>query len=226
VEAGHGGALTVPQIHGHNASTIISANTGETTTVSQYRGFTDLGVTTSGTGTAGTAQILTDYYGFHTGNNPTSFGSGTVISNRPFAFFTNNSTWRSRVGYLDQHRILGRADTHSSGGTFTIDLSASGTGFYVITLTSNITGFTFTNAPAVTNGYIQLRLLFLQDGTGGRTISFTAAGGETFLFKNGVKTLSDSTAAPEGLVAEVFTSRHDGTNTRYYWNIDNQEYVL
>jgi len=168
---------------------------------------------------------LSDYYGFHTGSNPTTFGSGTLITNRPFAFYSGNSTWRSRVGYLDQHRILGLAATHSSGGTYTIDLGASGSGFHIITLTSNITGFTFTNAPTVTNGYIQVRLLFLQDGTGGRTISFTAAGGETFLFKNGVSTLADSTAAPEGLIAEVFTSRHDGSNTRYYWNIDNGEYV-
>lgn len=226
VDAGHGGVFTVPQIHGHSTSATIAANTGgETTTVSQYRGFSDFGVSTGGTGTPGTAQILTDYYGFHTGANPSTFGSGTVISNRPFAFFTANSIWRSRVGLLDQFRFVGLSATHSSGANYNIDLGASGTAFHTVTLTSNITGFTFTNAPTSTNAICMVRLMFQQDGTGGRTISFTAGGSEIFLFKNGIKTLTDSTAAPEGLIVDVF-SRYDGTNTRYYWNIDNGEYIL
>jgi len=224
-DAGHGGAFTVPQIHGHNSAATIAANTGETTTVTQYRGFADLGVTTSGTGTPGTAQILTDYYGFYTGAAPSTFGSGTVISNRPFAFFTTNSTWRSRVGLLDQFRFIGLSATHSSGANYNIDLAVSGNAFHTVTLTSNITGFTFTNAPTSTNAICMVRLMFQQDGTGGRTISFTAGGSEIFLFKNGIKTLTDSTAAPEGLIVDVF-SRYDGTNTRYYWNIDNGEYIL
>ena len=225
IDAGHGGALTVSQIHGVQASATIAANTGETTTVTDYRGFSDTGISTSGTGTTGTNQILTNYYGFYTGLAPSSFGSGTVITSRPYAFYTNNSVWRSRIGYLDQHRIFGITATHSSSGAYTIDLGASGSGFHIITLGANITGFTFTNAPTITVGTSLVRLLFLQDGTGGRTISFTASGGETFLFKNGIKTLTDSTAAPEGLVVDIFT-RYDGTNTRYYWNIDNGEYVL
>ena len=225
VDSGHGGAFTVPQIHGHNSAATIAANTGETTTVTQYRGFVDLGLTTAGTGTPGTAQVLGDYYGFYTGIAPSSFGSGTVLSNRPYAFYTTNSVWRSRVGLLDQFRFIGLSATHSSGANYNIDLGVSGTAFHTVTLTSNITGFTFTNAPTSTNAICMVRLMFQQDGTGGRTISFTAGGSEIFLYKNGIKTLTDSTAAPEGLIVDVF-SRYDGTNTRYYWNIDNGEYVL
>jgi hypothetical protein len=80
------------------------------------------------------------------------------------------------------------------------------------------------NFPTSTSIISEFDIVFIQDGTGGRTISFTPTSTEVFKFRNGTNTLADSTAAPEVLHAKVFT-RYDGTKTIFYWDIDNREYV-
>ena len=220
IVAGHGGALTIPQTIGVVSDLAIARNTGDTTTLSEAWAFRDLGITYSGTGVTGTNSIVTEYTAYETGNSSPS------STNTPWAFRVRASgqNWRSRIGAVDLPRRWPVAATHSSGGAYTVNWQTTGHGFHLITLTSNITSFTMSNFPTSALQVTEFDLVFIQDGTGGRTISFTPTGSEVFKFRNGTSSLSDSTAAPEVLHAKVFT-RYDGTKTIFYWDIDNREYV-
>jgi hypothetical protein len=220
IVAGHGGALTIPRTIGVLNDFIVARNTGDTTTLTEAWGFRDQGITYSGTGVTGTNSIVTDYTAFETGVNAPS------STNTPWAFRvrTSSQNWRSAIGAVDLPKRWGTTTTHSSAGAYTVDYQSSGNGFRQITLTSNITSFTMSNFPTSTTQVTEFDLVFIQDGTGGRTISFTPTGSEVFKFRNGTSSLSDSTAAPEILHAKVFV-RYDGTKSIYYWDIDNREYV-
>jgi len=220
IVAGHGGALTIPRTAGVVNDLLVGRNTGDTTTLTEAWAFRDQGITYSGTGTTGTNSVVTDYTAFETGVNAPS------STNTPWAFRvrTSSQNWRSRIGAVDLPRRWPIVATHSSGAAYTVDFQTVGHGFHLITLTSNITSFTMSNFPTSTVMVCEFDLVFIQDGTGGRTISFTPTSTEVFKFRNGTNTLADSTAAPEILHAKVFT-RYDGTKTIFYWDIDNREYV-
>jgi len=220
VMAGHGGALTIPRMVGYVNDFNVGGNTGETTTITDAWAFRDQGPQYSGTGTTGTERVITNYHSYETG---VSYPSST---NTPWAFYVRSTSqnWRSRIGAVDLPKRWPVNATHSSGGAYTVNFQTTGHGFHVITLTSNITSFTMSNFPTSTAQICEFDLVFIQDGTGGRTISFTPTGSEVFKFRNGTNTLADSTAAPEILHAKVFT-RYDGTKTIFYWDIDNREYV-
>jgi hypothetical protein len=220
IVAGHGGALTIPRTMGVTNDLTIARNTGDTTTLTEVWAFRDQGVTYSGTGTTGTNSIVTDYTAFETGvNTPSS-------TNTPWAFRvrTSGQNWRSRIGAVDLPQRWSTTTTHSASGAYTVDFSSTGNGFRQVTLSSNITSFTMSNFPTSTTVISEFDIVFIQDGTGGRTISFTPTSTEVFKFRNGTNALSDSTAAPEILHAKVFV-RYDGTKSIYYWDIDNREYV-
>jgi hypothetical protein len=195
-------------------------NMGDITRVTEMWAFRDQGIAYSGTGSTGTNSIITDYTAYETGLNAPS------STNTPWAFRvrTASQNWRSSIGAMDLPKRWGTTTTHSSGGAYTVNWQTTGHGFHLITLTSNITSFTMSNFPTSALQVTEFDLVFIQDGTGGRTISFTPTGSEVFKFRNGTSSLGDSTAAPEVLHAKVFT-RYDGTKTVFYWDIDNREYV-
>jgi len=220
IVAGHGGALTIPRSVGYVNDVGFARNTGDTTTVTEMWAFRDQGISYSGTGTTGTNSIVTDYVAYETGVNAPS------STNTPWAFRVRSTSqnWRSSIGATDLPKRWSTSTTHSSGGAYTVDYQSSGNGFRQVTLTSNITSFTMSNFPTSTNQISEFDIVFIQDGTGGRTISFTPTSTEVFKFRNGTSSLSDSTAAPEVLHAKVFV-RYDGTKSIYYWDIDNREYI-
>ena len=93
------------------------------------------------------------------------------------------------VGYYSE---MSYEATHSASGTLTVDYNNGNT--QIVTLGANITSFTMSNFPGDNSStgspMIGSVTLFLkQDGTGGRTVSFTAGLGETFKIANGVTTV-------------------------------------
>jgi hypothetical protein len=220
IVAGHAGDLTIPRVVGYVNDVNFARNTGDTTRVTEMWAFRDQGIAYSGTGTTGTNSILTDYTAYETGLNAPS------STNTPWAFRVRSTSqnWRSSIGASDLPKRWSTSTTHSSGSAYTVDYQSSGNGFRQVTLTSNITSFTMSNFPTSTVIISEFDIVFIQDGTGGRTIAFTPTSTEVFKFRNGTNSLSDSTAAPEVLHAKVFV-RYDGTKSIYYWDIDNREYV-
>jgi len=221
IVAGHAGDLTIPRVVGYLNDVAFARNSTDITRVTEMWAFRDQGITYSGNmGVTGTNSIITDYTAYETGLNAPS------STNTPWAFRvrTASQSWRSSIGAMDLPKRWGTTTTHSSGGAYTVDYQSAGNGFRQITLSSNITSFTMSNFPTNTNIISEFDIVFIQDGTGGRTISFTPTSTEVFKFRNGTNSLSDSTAAPEVLHAKVFV-RYDGSKSIFYWDIDNREYV-
>ena len=116
------------------------------------------------------------------------------------------------VGYYSE---MSYEATHSASGTLTVDYNNGNT--QIVTLGANITSFTMSNFPGDNSStgspMIGSVTLFLkQDGTGGRTVSFTAGLGETFKIANGVTTVD--TGAGNYTVVSVM--HVDGT---YLWTV-------
>ena len=127
----------------------------------------------------------------------------------------DQSNYLEKFGAVEQYSEYAYEAAHSSGGSFTVDYNNGNT--QIIELTSNITSFTMSNFPGTNNitgnNHIGTVTLFLQqDGTGGRTISFTAGASETFKIANGVTTAD--TGAGNFTVAHVMK-----VGSTYLWTI-------
>jgi hypothetical protein len=157
------------------------------------------------------ASTVTNSYGFYYSHNP----DNTTFTNDPYAFYTNDDSVRSNPGALNKFNEYSYNATHSSGSTYTIDW-ANGN-LQTVTLTSNITGFTMSNFPTSTKQSVGVTLYLVQDGTGSRSMTFSATGGETFKFANGVTTSSVSSA--NDIQTVYIFSRYNGTSNTFYWTL-------
>ena len=120
-----------------------------------------------------------------------------------------------KLGSVKHYSELAYEATHSASGTFTVDYDNGNS--QIITLSDNITSFTMSNFPgdnqwSGTPMIGALTLYLKQDGTGGRTVSFTAGASETFKIANGITTV-DSGA---NNYTVVHVQHVDGT---YLWTI-------
>jgi hypothetical protein len=180
----------------NNASTTNSVTNGYGVSVAHYQ---------YGPGT----QTMTNYTAFD------YKGGGADATNTPYLLNTTEDKIKTRPGALEKFNEWSYNATHSSGGTYTIDW-ANGN-LQTVTLTSNITGFTMSNFPTDSNQSVGVTLYLVQDGTGSRTMTFSASGGETFKFANGSNSSSVS-SANDIQVCYIF-SRYDGTNNTFYWTL-------
>jgi hypothetical protein len=206
---GHGGDITFYNMSGVVGNNSVQANTGEFTRVTNLASFLALGGA-GGTGSYGTNQVVTNRYAFRQVDQSSSSGAVT----NDYSFATEYHAARAKPGAIERFREYGKVATHSAAGTYTVDAANN---LHIVTLGANITSFTMSNFPAVTSQSAAVTLLLVQDGTGGRSVTFTAGASETFKFANGT-TSSSITAANDIQVVYVF-SRYNGSSTTYYWTI-------
>ena len=206
----------------NNAGTVNFTNAhGMTTIPIEYENMT--GVVTNSKGIEVRSPSSYSYGGF-TGDGLTvtnSYGyyynhdTNTTYTNTPYAFYTNNDSVKNRPGAFDKFSEHSHTATHGSNGAFTIDW-ANGN-LQTITLGANITGFTMSNFPTSTSKSVGITLYLVQDGTGSRTMTFSATGGETFKFANGAN--SSSVSSANDIQTVYIFSRYTGSANIYYWTL-------
>jgi hypothetical protein len=158
-----------------------------------------------------TNLTVTNSYGYYYQHSP----DNATFTNDPYAFYTTDDSVRNRPGALEKFNEYSYNATHSSGSTYTIDW-ANGN-LQTVTLTSNITGFTMSNFPTSAKQSVGVTLYLVQDGTGSRAMTFSASGGETFKFANGVTTSSVSSA--NDIQTVYIFSRYNGSSNTFYWTL-------
>jgi len=199
------GSITATTAYGLRVSTGVVTNNASTTTSLTNQYGVSVGHSQYGPGT----QTTTNYTAFNYA------GGGNAASNTPYLLNTSDDKMKTRPGALEKFNEWSYNATHSSGSTYTIDW-ANGN-LQTVTLTSNITGFTMSNFPTDSNQSVGVTLYLVQDGTGSRTMTFTAASGETFKFANGSNSSSVS-SANDIQVCYIF-SRYDGSSNTFYWTL-------
>jgi hypothetical protein len=199
------GSITATNAWGLRVSTALVTNNASTTNSVTNQYGVSVGHDQYGPGT----QTMTDYTAFD------YRGGGNNATNIPYLLKTSDDKVKTRPGALEKFNEWSYNATHSSGSTYTIDW-ANGN-LQTVTLTSNITGFTMSNFPTDSNQSVGVTLYLVQDGTGSRTMSFTAASGETFKFANGANTSSVS-AANDIQTVYIF-SKYNGSALTYYWTL-------
>ena len=164
---------------------------------------------------SGGSQTVTNSYGLYYAHDRSGGGSNTIYTNDPYFLYTTDDSVRTNPGAINKFNEYSYNATHSSGSTYTIDW-ANGN-LQTVTLTSNITGFTMSNFPTDTKQSVGVTLYLVQDGTGSRTMAFTAGSGETFKFANGANTSSVSSA--NDIQTVYIFSRYNGTSNTFYWTL-------
>ena len=165
----------------------------------------------------GKTHITTETAMYHTHNLSFSGSNNIVWDSGAKGYNVKNDqpNYLEKFGSVEQYSEHAYETTHSSAATYTVDYSNGNA--QLVTLGANITSFTMSNFPGTNNitgnNMIGSVTLFLQqDGTGGRTISFTAGAGETFKIANGVTTAD--TGANNITVAHVMK-----VGSTYLWTI-------
>jgi dsDNA-binding SOS-regulon protein len=196
------------------SNTIRNSNTaGITATLNNYYGVYSMAAQTGNESNSGTLAITNDTGFYHYVNTYARENNPQQPTNT-YAFATNYNKARSKPGALEQFSEYGSTSTHSSSGTYTVDANNN---LQIVTLGANITSFTMSNFIADAKYSHGVTLYLVQDGTGGRTVSFTAGASETFKFANG-GTTSTVTAANDIQVVYIF-SKYNGTSLTYYWTL-------
>jgi hypothetical protein len=162
-------------------------------------------------GFTGDGLTVTNTYGYYYTHN----GQETTFTNRPYAFYTDDDSVKNRPGAFDKFSEWSHNATHSANGAYTVDW-ANGN-LQTVTLGANITGFTMSNFPTDIKRSVGVTLYLVQDGTGSRTMSFSATGGETFKFANGATT-SPVSSANDIQTVYIF-SRYNGSSNTFYWTL-------
>ena len=199
------GNITATTAYGTRVTTgIVNNNASTTTSVTNQYGVS-VGHSQYGPGTT----TMTNYTAFN------YTGGGHNATNTPYLLNTSDDKMKTRPGALEKFNEWSYNTTHSSGSTYTIDW-ANGN-LQTVTLTSNITGFTMSNFPTDSSQSVGVTLYLVQDGTGSRTMTFSAASGETFKFANGINSSSVS-SANDIQVCYIF-SRYDGSSNTFYWTL-------
>ena len=164
---------------------------------------------------------VTNSYGFYYKHyNAESYDVGgdqnaVTFTNDPYCFYTSEDYVRNRPGAFEKFNEYSYNATHSANGAYTIDW-ANGT-LQTVTLGANITGFTMSNFPTSTKQSVGITLYLVQDGTGSRTMTFSATGGETFKFANGVN--SSTVSSANDIQTVYIFSRYTGSANIYYWTL-------
>ena len=169
---------------------------------------------------SGGATITNSYGYYYKHYTAESYGqggdeNGATFTNRPYCFYTSSDDVRSRIGAVEKFNEWSYSATHSGNGAYTIDYDNGN--LQTVTLGANITGFTMSNFPTDANQSVGITLYLVQDGTGSRGMTFTASGGETFKFANGVTTSSVSSA--NDIQTVYIFSRYTGSANIYYWTL-------
>ena len=164
---------------------------------------------------------VTNSYGFYYKHyNADSYDVGgdenaVTFTNDPYCFYTSEDYVRNRPGAFEKFNEYSYNATHSANGAYTIDW-ANGN-LQTVTLGANITGFTMSNFPTSTKQSVGITLYLVQDGTGSRTMTFSATGGETFKFANGVN--SSTVSSANDIQTVYIFSRYTGSANIYYWTL-------
>lgn len=150
------------------------------------------------------------------------YGNGSLIDDDYGANLISHGSdvrWvNSDLARVRSYQEAVQRTTHSSGGTLTIDCGVGVGMMKRVILTSNITGFDFSNTDYGSGRAHSITLLLQQDGTGSRTVSFTDAGSNPgFLFCGGNKAI-DSTANSITVVHLMSLQDAQGNN-KWYWNV-------
>jgi hypothetical protein len=162
-----------------------------------------------------TNLTVTNSYGYYYKHYDSNDGQNATFTNTPYSFYSSGDEVRNRPGAFDKFSEYAYRTTHSSNGAYTIDW-ANGN-LQQVTLGANITGFTMSNFPTNERFSVGLTLYLVQDGTGSRGVTFSAAGGDTFKFANGTTTSSVSSA--NDIQTVYIFSRYNGSSNTYYWTI-------
>ena len=158
----------------------------------------------------GSSLTVTNSYGFYYKAN-----SGPTFTNDPYFLYTTDDSVRSRIGAVEKFNEYSYNTTHSSNGVYIVDY-ANGN-LQTVTLGANITGFAMSGFPTSIKQSVGITLYLVQDGTGSRTMTFSATGGETFKFANGGN--SSSVSSANDIQAVYIFSRYNGSSNTYYWTL-------
>jgi len=154
-----------------------------------------------------------NHVGFYMRNSTN--GNSAQNPTNVWSFYSGNPDYLARPGALELFREHAYESTHSASGTYTVD--ANNGNLQTVTLGANITSFTMSNFPSLSSKSVGITLYLVQDGTGARTISFTAGASETFKFANG-STSSTVSAAADIQTVYIF-SKYNGSSLTYYWTL-------
>jgi len=200
------GDLTVTEAAGMSAWVDVQSGSGNTASLGTGHGFYSRGIGTYGQGT----HTVGDFYHFYAYNNDSANVTGDT-----YAFYSDSDSAMSRLGRIEKFNEHSYNSTVSANGAYTVDW-ANGN-LQTVTLGANITGFTMSNFPTNTAQSVGVTLYLVQDGTGSRTMSFTATGGETFKFASGVD--SSSVSAANDIQTVYIFSRYNGSSNTFYWTL-------
>ncbi len=153
---------------------IQSADSNHTVQVSDLKHFRSQPADTTGAGT----ETVTTEYGFF-------MDSGSVATNK-YLIYTNDDSYQSRVGTLENYRE--EVKSLSSSSTITVDCNQCPV--FNVTLATN-TQFVISNLATGQS----VTLIITQDGTGSRTASFGTDGSTAVKFAGGTPTLSTAASA-------------------------------
>jgi hypothetical protein len=202
----HTGDLSLTNFFGATINTSIAGGSNASQTLSATNVYgVQVGHYQYGNGT----QTMSNYTAFDYN------GGGNNATNTPYLLNTSDDKMKTRPGALEKFNEWSYNTTHSSSGAYTIDW-ANGN-LQTVTLGANITGFTMSNFPTDSNQSVGVTLYLVQDGTGSRGVTFSAASGETFKFANGTNTSSVSSA--NDIQTVYIFSRYNGSSNTYYWTI-------
>ena len=154
---------------------------------------------------------VTSSYGYYYNH----YNDNETFTNTPYSFYSSSDEVRNRPGAFDKFSEYAYRTTHSSNGAYTIDF-ANGN-LQQVTLGANITGFTMSNFPTNEKFSVGITLYLVQDGSGSRGLTFSATGGETFKFANGVN--SSTVSSANDIQTVYIFSRYTGSANIYYWTL-------
>ena len=201
-----GGDITATNAYGFKAALAPEAATGHTTTITNaYAGH--FGYSVDGQGT----KNITNGYRMYL-SAPSWAPTPSALN---YNIYSEDQAARERLGAIHSFNEYSHNATHGSNGAYTVDW-ANGN-LQTVTLGANITGFTMSNFPTDTTRSVGVTLYLVQDGTGSRGVTFSAASGETFKFANGTSTSSVS-AANDIQTVYIF-SRYNGSSNTFYWTL-------
>ena len=165
-------------------------------------------------------NINDNFYGFYfparTGADPNDafasngFGgtpSGGIAGN-VYAFFNNHATAASVMGAIQEQHISYLNITHSGGALAqSVKLYSN----FEITLNDNITDLSFTDANGASNKIHNVFMIFVQDGTGSRTVTWPAG----TKFSGGVTQVDGTAGAVTFANVKYYNSNYYVTYTNY-----------
>jgi len=207
IQEGHGGDLTVVQQVGVRSGNAVRANTGEFSRITNAYGYVSEAISTGGSGANGTNRFITNEYGFYDAPSTATslitnhYGyyvhTGAAATNK-YAFYSADDAYLSRLGTVEGFREKVSALTFTASIAVNTDLAP----IFTVTLTGN-TDFTLNN---LSTGQT-VTIIVTQDGTGGRTATFSTDTSTSVKFAAGSATLSTA-----GNAIDVVRIVNTGTN--------------